>query len=86
MPEEKTPCGGVTENRLSQLVREVLVTSPDDRRTMKTMAPLLAETMLLSIQDGATISDEAWLAIPQFVRAGMTGNMLLSFVRGVPGA
>lgn len=86
MPEEKTPCGGVTENRLSQLVREVLVTSPDDRRTMKTMAPLLAETMLLTTHEDATISDEAWLAIPQRIRTGMTGNMLLSFVQGVPGA
>lgn len=74
------------ENRLSQLVREVLATGPDDKRTMGDVMPKITAAMLLSVQDGATISDEAWLAIPQWIRAGMTGNMLLSFVQGVPGA
>lgn len=74
------------ENRLSQLVREVLVTSPDDKRTMGEMGPKIMAAMLLTTHEDATISDEAWLAIPQWVRTGMTGNMLLSFVQGVPGA
>lgn len=75
-----------TENRLSQLVREVLCTGPDDKRTTGDVMPKITEAMLLSVQDDVTISDEAWLAIPQFIRTGMTGNMLLTFVRGVPGA
>lgn len=53
---------------------------------MGEMVPKLTETMLLTTHEDATISDEAWLAIPQYVRAGMTGNKLLSFVQGVPGA
>lgn len=93
-PGYRTTCGAwlhtadaeLVENRLSQLVREVLCTGPDDPRTMGEMVPKLTETRLLTTHEDATISDEAWLAIPQYVRAGMTGNMLLSFVQGVPGA
>lgn len=68
------------ENRLSALVREVLVTGPDDRRKMGDMVPLINEAMILTLPSDATISDEAWLAIPQWIRTGMTGNMLLSFM------
>lgn len=71
------------ENRLPALVREVLCTGPDDPRTTGDVMPKLMEAMLLTTHEDAAISDEAWLSIPQYVRAGMTGNMLLSFVQGV---